>query len=257
MAMSPIRAVLFDLGGTLENLYYDQDIRQEATRGLRRLLSERGLDPGLDPTEFQATILAGIEAYHSWRAKSEIELPPERVWTEFILAGHGLPRERLMAAADDLSFYYETHFHVRSLRPEAPAVLAALHRRGFRLAVISNVMSRQLVPHKLGEYGIARYFGVVVTSSVLGWRKPNERIFAEATERMQLQPANCAYVGDTLSRDVSGAQRAGYGLAIQIKSFLTDKSDRETSTVRPDAIVQDLTEVVHLVTSNTETAHDN
>ncbi len=87
-----------------------------------------------------------MKAYQAWREESEIELPPERVWQEYIFPDHGLPRERLAAAAEDLTFFYETHYQVRSLRPEAPAVLEALHRKGFRLAIISNIISRRLVP---------------------------------------------------------------------------------------------------------------
>jgi len=72
-----------------------------------------------------------------------------------------------------------------------------------------------------------------------------------------LPPAACAYVGDTVSRDVIGARRAGYGLVIQIKSFLTDKADRGTVSVPPDAVIHDLRQIINLVTPNTETLHDN
>lgn len=74
---------------------------------------------------------------------------------------------------------------------------------------------------------------------------------------MQLSPAACAYVGDTVSRDVIGARRTGYGLAIQIRSFLTDKADRGTGNVPPDAVIEDLRQIVDLVTLNTETVHDS
>ena len=247
MAVNPIRAVVWDMGGTLEEIYYDEAIQREATRGLHGLLAEWGLDPGLDLAGLQATVVSGMKAYQSWREEREVELPPEQVWVDYILPNHALPRERLAAAAEDLTFFYETHYQVRRLRPEAPAVLEVLHERGFRLAIISNIISRGLVPFNLAEYGIARYFDPVVTSASFGWRKPNERIFHEATRLMGLPPAACAYVGDTVSRDVIGARRAGYGLAIQIESFLTAQIDHGTDGVRPDAVVHDLTEVVDLV----------
>jgi putative hydrolase of the HAD superfamily len=255
MASNRIQAVLFDMGGTLEDLTSDETIRREATRGLRGLLRERGIDPGLSLPDLQATVLSGLEAYQAWRDKREIELPPERVWTEYIFANHGLSRERLAAAADDLALFYETHFYARSLRPEAPVTLETLHAEGYRLAIISNVMSRQLVPLKLEEYGIAHYFDPVVTSSCLGWRKPNERIFGEATRLLQLPPEACAYVGDTISRDVIGARRAGYRLAIQIRSFLTAKADLGVDRLRPDAVIQDLGQVVALLTPEAETVY--
>jgi putative hydrolase of the HAD superfamily len=254
MAINPIRAVLFDMGGTLENLYYDETIRQEATRDLREYLRGLALDPDLSLPDLWTALFSGLEAYQAWREKREMELPPERVWTEYILADHGVCIERLRAAADELAFFYETHYYVRSLRSEAPAMLETLHEKGFHLAIISNTLSRRLVPCKLAEYGIANYFDPVVTSASLGWRKPNARIFEEAARLMQLPPAACAYVGDTVSRDVIGARRAGYGWVVQIKSFLTDKADRGTDPVPPDAIIQDLGQIVALLAPSAETS---
>jgi putative hydrolase of the HAD superfamily len=257
MTIAKIQAVAFDLGGTLEDLYYDDAIRVEATRGLRKLLIERGLDPGLSLPDLQAAVLSGITAYQDWREKSEIELSPERVWAEYIFPNQGLSKDRLMAAAQELIFFYETHFHIRTMRPEVPVVLEALRETGFRLAVISNIISHRVVQHSLKRYGIEHYFDPVLTSAGFGWRKPNARIFLEAARQMNLPPADCAYVGDTVSRDVIGARRAKYGLVIQIKSFLTDKADQGTSSVLPDAVIHNLMQVVHLVNSNTETVHES
>ncbi len=257
MAVTPIRAVVFDMGGTLEDLYYDDASRFEATRGLHALLRERGLDPCLSLSDLQAAVLAGMKAYQEWREESEIELPPELVWMKHIFPGHNLPLNRLIDNAEDLTFFYETHFQVRSLRPEVPALLDALHKQGFCLAVISNIISHQVIHYSLRRYGIERYFDPVITSAKFGWRKPNERIFLEAARLMNLPPAACAYVGDTVSRDVVGARRAKYGLAIQIKSFLTDKTDQGTSSVLPDAVIHDLMQVVDLVTPTMETAYDD
>ncbi len=207
MPTTTIRAVAFDLGGTLEDLYYDGATQMEATRGLHKLLAERGLDPCLPLPELQSTVLSGMKAYQNWREKSEVELPPEKVWSEYIFPHHNLPKDKLMAAAEDMTFFYDTHFHIRTMRPEAPATLKALRARGLRLAVISNIISRRTVQVKLGEYGLAHYFDPIMTSSNFGWRKPNERIFWETARLMGLAPAECAYIGDTVSRDVSGAPR--------------------------------------------------
>jgi putative hydrolase of the HAD superfamily len=252
-----IRAVVFDMGGTLEELYYDDTSRMQAAAGLRELLTKLGLDPGMGLSQLNSTVLAGMRAYQEWREAEERELPPERVWTEYVFPDHGLPKKRLEAAAEDVTFFYETHYQTRSLRPEAPAVLEELHRKRFRLAIISNMISRGLVQRKLVEYGIACYFDAVLTSSNFGWRKPNRSIFEEATRLLRLPSAACAYVGDTISRDVIGARRAGYGLAIQIPSFLTSQADCGTEAeslpdcdLRPDAVVSSLTQVVDLVSTN-------
>jgi putative hydrolase of the HAD superfamily len=66
---------------------------------------------------------------------------------------------------------------------------------------------------------------------------------------LELPPVACAYVGDTISRDVAGARRSGYGLAIQIKSFLTATSDRPTDVEPPDAVIHNLMQIVDLITN--------
>jgi putative hydrolase of the HAD superfamily len=247
-----IRAVIFDLGGTLEDVYYDDDLRLKATPGFREILAKHDLDPGLSIPDLYAVITAGMKKYGAWREKTEQEMPPEQVWNEFVFTNQGWPQEKLAAIGEELAFYWDTRFSHRVLRPESPAVLHDLRERCFRLGVISNILSRGMVPFKLDEYGLTRYFQVVLASASFGWRKPNPHIFLEATRLLDLPPAACAYVGDTVSRDVIGSRRAGYGLVIQIKSFLTGMADKASITEQPDAVVQNLLEVVDLVTLSAE-----
>jgi putative hydrolase of the HAD superfamily len=247
MIPTSIRAVVFDMGGTLEEIYFDDDLRLRATRGLQAILACQGMDPRMDVPRLYATVTSGLKAYQDWREASEQELPSARVWNEFVFAGCDLEPEKVATIAEGLSLFYESHFFQRSLRPEAPRVLQALQKRGLRLAIISNVISLRLVPESVLAYGLAHFFEAIVTSSELGTRKPNPLIFQEAARQLNLAPASCAYVGDTVSRDVVGARRAGYGLALQIKSFLTDQADRNGATESPDAVIENLMQVLDVV----------
>jgi putative hydrolase of the HAD superfamily len=242
-----IRAVFFDLGGTLEDIYYDDDSRLRGAGDLKEWMATRGIDPGLSSLDLRDAIVAGIKRLYKIREEGNREVPPEQIWTEFIFPNGQLPRERLIEIAEELTIQYENSFYTRKLRPEAKATLAELSRRGLRLGVISNVLSRGQVPLNLAKYGIVDNFDAVVASSVFGWRKPRQEIFLEAARLLSLPPSACAYVGDTVSRDVIGARRAGYALAIQIKSFLTTKVDKDTETEKPDVVITDLSQVVHVV----------
>lgn len=248
MTPTPIRAVLFDMGGTLEDIYFDEDLRRAATPGLAAILAAHGIDAQPETSALYARVESGMEAYQEWRLKTELELPPEKVLSDYIFRDGIVPEERLAELAEEWAFYYDTQFFRRRLRPEVPEVLARLRAKGLRLGLISNAYSRGQVPFNLQKYGIAGCFDVVMVSSLEGRRKPNRQIFLDAARRLNLGPGACAYVGDTVSRDVIGAQRAGYGLAIQIKSFLTSKADRGTERERPDAVVENLLQVVDLVT---------
>lgn len=243
----PLRAAIFDMGGTLEEVYYDDDMRLKATVGFRDILAKHDLDPGLDIPALYALIKTGMKNYQAWRLETQREILPEHLWKKFVFANHNLPEDKLAAIGEELAFYWDTRFFRRVLRPEVPAMLEALRARGIRLAVISNITSRGAVPYSLAEYGLAQYFDAIITSAEFGWRKPNPRIFLQATRLLGLPPEACAYTGDTVSRDIVGARRSGYALAIQIKSFLTTVSDREKDVEPPDAVVENLMQVVDLV----------
>ena len=113
--------------------------------------------------------------------------------------------------------------------------------------MVSNTISRNQVPALLTEYGIREYFDPVVLSVVYGWRKPDPRIFLHAARLAGARPQACAYIGDTISRDVLGARRAGFGLVVQIPSFLSPLVDEGDWEVKPDARIAQLAEIPDLL----------
>ena len=72
------------------------------------------------------------------------------------------------------------------------------------------------------------------------------RLLAGRRQRVE-EPAEAdrVYVGDTVSRDIIGAKRAGFGWAAQIYSFLTAQKDVGipiTEAERPDVVIQNFEE---------------
>lgn len=97
----------------------------------------------------------------------------------------------------------------------------------------------------LEAYGIRDYFEDVTLSSVTGYRKPHPGIFQIALREMKAKAEECAYVGDTLSRDVIGAKRMHFGAAIQIRSFLSSQKDEGVDSVwQPDHVVEKIADIV-------------
>jgi putative hydrolase of the HAD superfamily len=91
--------------------------------------------------------------------------------------------------------------------PEAPGALDALRRLGLRLAVVSN--SNGSVARLLENLGLARWLDAVVDSGVVGFEKPDPRIFHHAAAAVGVDPADAVHVGDLYSVDVVGARAAG------------------------------------------------
>ena len=91
--------------------------------------------------------------------------------------------------------------------PGAREVLGDLKGKGYQLGVISNSDGR--LETLLNEVGLAEYFSVIVDSHVVGFEKPDPRIFHWALERTGVTPNEAVYVGDFYSLDVVGARRVG------------------------------------------------
>src|SRR5207247_958212 len=78
----------------------------------------------------------------------------------------------------------------------------------YRLGVVSN-FTGNLRPC-LEELGLARLFAVLSDSALVGWSKPDPRIFGHALAALQVAPQRAWMVGDNFEADIRGA--AGVGL---------------------------------------------
>lgn len=120
--------------------------------------------------------------------------------------------------------------------PDAEPCLKELRRR-YRLALLSNGAA-DLQREKLEASSLAGYFEAVVISGEVGIGKPDPAIFRLAVERVGATPATSVMVGDSLPRDVQGAQQAGMKAV-----WLNRDGAALTEGVRPDAVVRGLGEL--------------
>jgi putative hydrolase of the HAD superfamily len=242
MIQMGLRAVFFDMGGTIETFWQTHELRLKAIPGLIQILLSAGIDLDLSDQDLLNVISSGYGQYHRWSLASMEELPPDRVWREYIFAGFPIEFQKLTAAAEELMFYIESRFYQRDLRPEVPGVLAAIQKLGLKIGLISNVCCRDLVPVNLEQYGIRHYFNPIVLSSEYGRRKPDPAIFHYAARLANVPTSSCVYVGDRISRDIVGARRAGFKLAIQIINDFDH--GEEDNGAEPDAIITEMTQLL-------------
>lgn len=240
-----IRAVLFDLGGTLHTSSSPPGRDVWFARRLIERLEDYGVVLGAAPEELAERLHENSETYKHWSEESLRELPAARIWSEYYLRDYGIEEDRLAPFAEELSFLYD-YERVRIMRrPHLRESLEELHAMSIRMGMISNIISTSVVPHFLREYGVDQYMECVVCSSTTGVRKPSADIFRVAERELGLKPEELAYVGDTISRDVRGVRNAGWRLMIQIRNPSIAHRDKglENSGYEPDYLIEDLAEL--------------
>jgi HAD superfamily hydrolase (TIGR01509 family) len=95
----------------------------------------------------------------------------------------------------------------RRVLPGVPDALDAFRSMGLQLVVVSN--SDGTAERSLIETGLREYFAVVVDSTLVGFSKPDPRIFMHALTESGAHPSQVAHVGDLYHADVVGARTAG------------------------------------------------
>jgi len=197
-APSRIRAVLFDLGGTL--------VDERDYAGWSELA--RGIYLDLLPERF-AHAFPEVEAEEDLAPSG---LDREAAWVEF------WRKVLSRASGSEIASSTAARFvAARSACREPPMALYSDVRRcldllrGQRrsLGVVSNSRSEAAVRHILDRVGILPYFEAVVSSGTEGVAKPHPEIFRRALARMRVPPREALYVGNLLRTDALGARSAG------------------------------------------------
>ena len=141
------------------------------------------------------------EAKHGLHTIAEVmELYPK----EFI-ATIGYPPE----AVDPFKHAFRAAWgKTHTLVPGAKEMLENLQAKGYRLFAASNSFGH-LQRSRLEQAGILPYFEDTYISMDIGYDKPDIRFYQEALRRCGLQAKEVLMIGDSMTTDVIGAQKAG------------------------------------------------
>lgn len=194
-----VRAILFDMGGTLDG---------EGLHWLDRFVA---LYRRAGVTLPREAIRAAFDAAEA-RAASDEEIATAGL--DRMVALHvGWQLEQLGLSAPDLEAQLVRGFvePVRAAAAANRALLDELSGRGFVLGVVSNGCGN--VDVLCRDYGYAPRLSAIVDSRRVGVSKPDPRIFAHAAVLLGIAPAETLMVGDSFDRDVVAAKRCGMATA--------------------------------------------
>jgi len=196
-----IRAILFDMGGTLDGdglhwldrfvaLYADAGARQPR-EVLRGAFDHAELLAATDEVIATASLEQMIDRHVGWQLAHlharGAALPP----------GADLHRRLVDAFVAP----------VRAAAAENVRLLADLTSRGLRLGVVSNGCGN--VDVLCADLGYSPFLSVIVDSRRAGLYKPDPAIFIYAAAKMELRPSSVMMVGDSFDRDVRPAKSIG------------------------------------------------
>jgi HAD superfamily hydrolase (TIGR01549 family) len=237
-----IDAVFIDLGNTMRILVKNEEYQSNARRRIAELVGTQESPVGLCQR-----IDERYKKYRKWAFETWIEAPESELWTKWLLPDY--PAETLTPIATELTFQFRQSMGKRIVQQDAKHVVSELDTRGYRLGIISNVITSQEIPDWLEADGFSKYFKSVVLSSVFGHRKPDPQIYWEAARRIGVQPEKCAYVGDNPSRDVVGTRNAGFGMVILLMDPVEAEKDPPTGEYKPDVIIHEFKQLLAIFTA--------
>lgn len=199
----PVRAILFDFFGTL--VEYSEGTEGLSFAGSHAHLVASGAT--VDEPEFLAAWGAAFLRLESEAVTTHAEFP-------FSAIVDGLLAELSLAsvAGDFHERFTETFLSEWSVGVRYQDWLAEMLAelsRDYRLGVITNTYHPTLVPNHLERMGVARHFEVVVKSLDVGFRKPSPVVFEHALDKLNLEPSETIFVGDSYIPDYVGPTSIG------------------------------------------------
>ena len=235
-----VRAVLFDLGGTL---YDYQTLAVAEIESLVDLARWAGITA--EPPALQRAYQDALRrAFHAY-------LPRPFYLHRDLFRDAALGMVEAFGgrvAADALQRYrvrqWERHARDFTLRDGARTTLRALRARGYQLGVVSNIDDDQLA-HLAGMADLDAYFDWLLSSEAAGSCKPDPAIFHEALRRAACRPGEALFVGDTLAQDIAGANQVGMRSVL-----LWHREDRDPPAgmaPRPHYVIRRLPEILGLL----------
>lgn len=221
-AYPPLRAVIFDLDGTL--VHSSPDLACAANR----MLAALGM-PQRDPALISTFIGRGVA-----------------VLVERALAGtvKGGADAALLAQALPLfdRFYDEESGRRTTLYPGVREGLELLAREGLPLACVTNKPERPALA-LLARMELMHFFTVVVGGDTLPRKKPDPLPFRHVCERLGFATAQVLVVGDSAS-DVAGARAAGCPVICVPYGY---NEGEPVESLRSDAIVASIPDAARIV----------
>ena len=200
-----IKYIFFDLGATLVD---ESDVYKSRCQFAIRQL-------GIDPAEFMNKVY------------EEAKISPTPIKTAAKAYGVALP---------------EWDNSLEKLYEAAYSVITGLYGK-YKLGIIANQSLG--TQERIDNWGIGKYFDVVMASAESGCAKPDLRIFKMALQKAKCEPNEAVMVGDRLDNDIVPAKELGMK-TVWVRQGYAIYQSIDDERKRPDYIVDSIDELTGL-----------
>lgn len=131
--------------------------------------------------------------------------------------------------------------HLEKLYPDVPLILEELSKK-YHLGIIANQAIG--TEKRLEDYGIRKYFDVVISSSEVGIAKPSLEIFKLDLTTAHCSPEQAYMIGYRLDNDMQPAAKI-HMHTIWVKQGIFASADLNAMEYKPDLIVGSIFEILN------------
>jgi len=127
-------------------------------------------------------------------------------FTKFLEQEAGVVDKKILQAGIDA--YLKRKLELVKPYPYVLEILEFLKKKGIRTGIVTDA-PREKALYRLGNMGITDFFDVIVTYSESKVKKPDEIPFKSAMKMLKEEPSETLFVGDSIERDIEGAEKLG------------------------------------------------
>ena len=131
---------------------------------------------------------------------------------------------------------------LEKLYEAVPDIIKGLYGK-YKLGIIANQSLG--TQERIDNWGIGKYFDVVMASAEAGCAKPDMRIFKLALQKAKCEPNEAVMVGDRLDNDIVPAKKLGMKTVWVRQGYAIYQSIDDESKI-PDYIVDSIDELIGL-----------
>ncbi len=245
-AVRSVRAVAFDCYGTLLQLE-----EREFASLIEQMLQQHGVDHANGEQVWDAWLEASREMSRREGRNPDRPLdgpeptfrPFSETWPYFFSEAFKHHSVETIPAATAFQHLWDV-LSVAPAYPEVATVFAQLRARGYRIAIGSNADDDHL-EHALEHAGID--VELVLSSEEAQSYKPRKPFFEQLCARLELDPCQVLYVGDSPWADVTGANNAG--MPVYWVSRYPDPEREQMMRYHPTWSGEDLTGILDALPS--------